>query len=291
MIWLVFALASAVAIAGYRISTRHIMKSHSPWAYALMVNVIGAAYTLPFVFADWHLDMPRTLWPWLLVLFAACLWTIIMVLAFTTMKLLPVTRREQISQVEVLFVLCFGLLFLHEQMTWTKGIGVALVIAGALVAALGRTPIYNGWKSKGVGLTVLVAALYGLAAIVDKTALQYWPTGMYTFLEYLLPGAILAFGLTRRRAWFETKHLISHRGWVLLAATAMSVTGYYFGLRAYDLADASVVYTVLKMATIFAVIGGLIVFREERVHLKRKIISAIMVVLGAVIIAGGALFI
>ncbi len=291
MFWIIFALASAVAIAGYRVTTRHIMKSHSPWAYALMVNLIGAAYTAPLLIADLGEPLPTTVWPWLLVAIAAALWATIMVVAFTTMKLLPVSRREQISQVEVLFVLCFGLLFLKESMTWTKGIGVAFVIGGALVAAMGRSAIYNGWKSKGVILTVLVAALYALVAIVDKAALQYFPTGMYTFLEYLLPGLILAFGLTRKKAWHETKHLISHKGWPLLGATALSVTGYYLALRAYDLADASIVYTVLKMSTIVAVIGGLVFFREERVHIKRKLIAAVLVVIGAIIIAGGSFFV
>lgn len=286
MFWLAFALLAAVATAGYRLVTRHVMKGHSPYAYALLVNLIGAFYTLPLIWTDFSLaGLPRTVWPWTLVIVAALLWATIMVLAFKSIKLLPVSRREQISQVEVLFVLLLGVLFLREALTWAKALGAALVIAGALVAASGRTSIYSGWKSKGVALTVSVAALYALVAIVDKEALAHFPTGLYTFLEYLLPGIILAFGLTRRRAWSETKLLVSHKGWVLLGATALSVTSYYLGLRAYDLADATSVYPVLKLATIVAVLGGILFFKEERVQIPRKLVASVLVVSGAILSA------
>jgi drug/metabolite transporter (DMT)-like permease len=286
MFWLVFALLAAVATAGYRVVTRHVMKGHSPYAYALMVNIVGAFFTLPLIWTDFTFaGVPRTLFPWLLVALAAALWAMIMVLAFKSIKLLPVSRREQISQVEVLFVLLLAISFLGEALTWLKAAGAVFVIAGALVAASGRTSIYSGWKSKGVALTVGVAALYALVAIVDKEALAYFPTGLYTFMQYIFPGIILAFGLSRRRAWSETKSLISHKGWVLLGATALSVTSYYSGLRAYDLADASVVYPVLKLATIVAVVGGLLFFKEERVHMPRKLVASVLVVAGAVLSA------
>ena len=291
MIWLVFALFAALTTAAYRVVTRHVMKAHSPYAYALLINLIGSFFTLPLIWTDFSWDlMPTHWWAWLLVAASTALWCIIMVLAFTTMKLLPVSRREQISQVEIVFVVIFGLLFLREHIAVSKVVGAILVIGGAFVAAVGKTSIHNGWRSRGVWLTVAVASLYALVAIVDKAALAYFPTGLYTFMLYFFPFVVLSAFLFMKRNRVATKHLIEKKRWVVVGATAFSVASYYLGLRAYDLADASTVYPILKLSLVFAVIGGLVFFKEERVQIPRKLIATVLVLIGAGIIAGGALW-
>ncbi len=290
MFWLFFALAAATATACYRVVSRHLMKTHSPYGYALLINVFGTFLTLPLIWTDFSwASMPQTPWPWLLVIASTVLWSIIMVLAYMTMKHLPVSRREQISQVEVLFVLLLGVLFLHEALTALKLIGSLLVLSGAILASSGRTAIFAGWRSKGVLLTVFVAFLYSIVAIVDKAALNYFPTGLYTFMLYLFPALVLLAFLVRANLRAKTWHLLTHMRWYVLLGACLSVTSYYLGLRAYDLADASSVYPITKLATILAVGGGILFFPEERQRIPRKLASAALVVLGAILVAWGAL--
>jgi drug/metabolite transporter (DMT)-like permease len=288
MIWLLFALVAALFTAAYRVTTRHVMKAHSPYAYALLINLFGSFLTLPLIWTDFSWEqMPQHWWPWLLVLASSVLWATIMVVAFTSMKLVPVSRREQISQVEVVFVLVFAALVLRESLTWMKVVGALLVVGGALVAAVGRTSVHSGWRSRGVVLTVIVAALYALVAIVDAAALRYFPTGLLTFMLYFFPFVILAAFLAAKRHRVSTMHLVHKKGWVVIGATLLSVTSYYTGLRAYDVAEASTVYPVLKLAMVFAVIGGIVFFKEERVHITRKLLAAILVLLGVIVVAAG----
>lgn len=289
MIWFAFALLAALFTAAYRVTTRHVMKTHSPYAYALLINLFGAFFTIPLIWTDFAWDqMPTSVWPWLLVAASTVLWSSIMVIAFTSMKLVPVSRREQISQIEVIFVILFAAVILREQITAFKLLGAAFIIAGALVAAIGRTSIHSGLRSRGVLLTVIAAALYALVAIVDSAALHYFPTGLYTFMLYFLPFLTLAGFLLVKRNRTSSLHLIERKGWVVIGATLLSVTSYYTGLRAYDLADASSVYPVLKLAMVFAVLGGLFFFKEERIHIPRKLIAAALVLIGALIVAGSA---
>jgi len=286
MIWLVFALLGALFTAVYRITTRHVMKAHSPYAFALLVNLFGAFFTIPLIWTDFSWgQMPVTFWPWLLVIASTALWSTIMIVAFTSMKLVPVSRREQISQIEIIFVLIFAAIILRESVTWMKVLGAFLVMAGALIAAVGRSSVYTGWRSRGVLFTVIAAALYALVAIVDKAALNYFPTGVYTFMLYFFPLLVLTAFLSVKRNWQSTKHLIEHKGWVVIGATLLSVISYYASLRAYDLADSSTVFPVLKLAMVFAVVGGLIFFKEERVHIPRKLIAAALVLAGVLIVA------
>lgn len=289
MLWLVFALLGALFTAAYRITTRHVMKAHSPYAFALLVNLFGAFFTIPLIWTDFSWEqMPVTPWPWLLVIASTILWATIMVVAFTSMKLVPVSRREQISQIEIVFVLIFAALILRESVTWMKVVGALIVIAGAIVAAIGRTSIHSGWRSRGVVLTVIAAGMYALVAIVDAAALNYFPTGLYTFMLYFFPLLVLMSFIGMQHNWQSTKHLIHHKGWVVLGATLLSVTSYYTGLRAYDLADSSTVFPVMKLAMVFAVVGGLVFFKEERVHVTRKLIAAALVLIGVIIVAMGA---
>lgn len=211
-----------------------------------------------------------------------------MVLAYTSMKHLPVSRREQISQVEVLFVLLLGVLFLHERMSGMKLIGSLLVVAGAVLASSGKTSIFSGWRSKGVTLTVCVAFLYAVVAIIDKAAMNYFPTGLYTFMLYLFPTVVLLSFLARGHLRAKTLHMLTHQRWFVLLGAALSVTSYYFALRTYDLVDASSTYPIFKLATILAVAGGLWFFPEERQRIPRKLVSAALVVVGAIVVAWGA---
>lgn len=290
-LWIVFALSSALTTALYRVVTRHLMKRHSPYAFALLINVFGIFLTLPLAWNDFTWSaFPHAWWPWLLVATSTGLWCAIMIIVFTTYKHLPVSRREQISQVEVLFVLVLGVLLLHETVTWTNGLGAALVVIGASIAASGSSAIYAGWKSRGVQLTVFVALLYALVAIVDKDAQNYFPAGLYSFLLYLLPALVLLAFIGMKGNAHKTKLLVEHKGWIVIGATFLSVASYYLGLRTYDLVSATIAYPIFKLSTVFAVAFGLFFFREERVQVPRKLIAVALVMLGAILVAGGSLW-
>ena len=55
---------------------------------------------------------------------------------FHALKVGPASRVAPIDKLSVALVIVFGALFLGEKLTWGKGIGGLLIVAGAIVIAL-----------------------------------------------------------------------------------------------------------------------------------------------------------
>jgi transporter family protein len=55
---------------------------------------------------------------------------------FHALKLGPASRVAPIDKLSVALVIVFGALFLNEPLTWGKGIGALLIVAGAITVAL-----------------------------------------------------------------------------------------------------------------------------------------------------------
>ena len=70
---------------------------------------------------------------------------------------------------------------------------------------------------------------------------------------------------------------------MFVALAIMASAAYYFTLKSFSLADVTLVYPFLQLATLLTVIGG-IVFMKERDHFWQKIIAVVFVIAGAIIL-------
>jgi bacterial/archaeal transporter family protein len=55
---------------------------------------------------------------------------------FRALQLGPASRVAPIDKLSVALVIAFAVLFLNEPLTWGKGVGGALIVAGAILVAL-----------------------------------------------------------------------------------------------------------------------------------------------------------
>jgi uncharacterized membrane protein len=84
----------------------------------------------------------------------------------------------------------------------------------------------------------------------------------------------------------ETRQLINRKGSFVLLTILTGVVAYYFSLSAYSLADASLVFPILRMSSVVSVLGGFAVFREERTDIPKKVISIAIILAGLLLISG-----
>jgi uncharacterized membrane protein len=146
-----------------------------------------------------------------------------------------------------------------------------------------KKKFFGKLSDRGVQLTLLVALLSATVAIIDKKSMSFFTAGTYGFLVYLVPAIFLAFIVMKRKP--KLRSLIKNNGKFVVLAAVFSVLFYYSLLMAYSLTDASPVFPITRLSTLLAVFGGVIFLRERKETLKR-IIASVVIITGAVFIAG-----
>ena len=280
MLWLLYAVLAAVFRGFASLVHRTLMKKESHYAYGFAFNIFSAIPFLPLFLAS--MTFPAALFPYLVLASSVALWTIITLTGLIAYKLTDVSLRAPIGEVRQFFALFLSVLLLAEILTSNKIIGTLLIFLGIVLLTYERKGRFRRFSEKGVQFTILTAFLVALVAIVDKAGMNYFSQGTWGFLVYLIPGLILM-PLMRKRIP-ELRRLFK-RWPLVLAAVALAPAYYYAELSAFKLADASLVFPVVRLSTMVAVIGGIILLRE-REEIPRKLISTAIVILGVLVLSG-----
>jgi drug/metabolite transporter (DMT)-like permease len=158
-----------------------------------------------------------------------------------------------------------------------------MIFIGAVLLTIERGKLFKKLSNIGVQLTIVSALLIAITSIVDKMAMGYWPPAMYGFFVYLVPGSILG-GFTLKRI-DKFVRLVKSVTPLIVIAALFDVLAYYFLLNAYSLTEVSKVYPIVQLSVLFAVIGGIILLKEKK-DILPKLIGAIIMILGAILISG-----
>jgi uncharacterized membrane protein len=282
MLWFFFALTSALFSSIKQMLHRKILFHADPYAYAFLENVLIFFIFVPLAFMHWALPTETT--AWVLLAIGGILWTFVAVVVMYSYKFTQVSLRAPVAESRMLWTLIFAAIFLSEAITAQKIVGVLIVFLGISIVSYKRDLPFGSFKEKGVQFTLAVAFLLALTAIVDKKALSYFEPNVYAMFVYIIP-AILIGIFAFKRVRKDAPIIIRTQHWPLLAAFILGAASYFFQIHAYDLADVSVVYPILRLSTLFTVIGGIIFFHERK-HIARKLIATAVVVLGVLMVSG-----
>jgi bacterial/archaeal transporter family protein len=285
-VWLLFALYAATAYGVSRLFYRHLMRNESPYAFSLLLSFGGFLASLPLV--GFQLVLPSGWYPWLFVLLSTILWAAILWIANVSFKHTPASVREPIVQTELIWVFLLSILFLQEKITLVKVVGTLSIFAGMLIVTVHGKFIRASFGNYGVRMTLLTAVLSAFVVIVDKIGVSYFSAGFYNSLLYLTPGLVLLLFLPGRTK--EVKHMLRFKWKKLIFASMLSASMYFSVLKAYSLAEASRVYPITLLGSVIVIFGGMLVFREERTHVLRKTVAALLIVFGAACVAGTVFF-
>ncbi len=257
---------------------RYVARDVSPYAFAWMTQIIASVIFLPFAWQ--YLALPASRMAWIALGIAALVWTIIAISVYISIKKTEVSIREQLTQSRIIWVLIFGIFLLGETFTIKKLIGTAIIFIGICILLFHPERKLGRLTDPGVLWTLGFALLSAVAAITDKFALGYFRPELYGFLVYLIPGIVLTGFLPKIKD--DVRHLWKIHGKIAVTTIIFSTATYFFVIKAYSLADVTLVYPFLQLATILAVIFS-IIFLKEREHKWQKIAAAVIVIAGAII--------
>ncbi|MQB12076.1 MULTISPECIES: EamA family transporter [Agrobacterium] len=212
--------------------------------------MIGLIFILPLIWRH-RMEMLRVKYPWR-NLFRICCNAIALTSNFIAITLLPLATVNAIGFSRPLVTMAMAVAFLGERVSRYRWAGACLAFAGVLVVIGPGGAEFNA----GV-LVVLVSVVFGAFAVIQTRALrQENTTVMMVF--YTVGLAVI----TAAPAIWTWKPVAPLDWGPLLAIGLLAQMGQYCFLRAYRIADASVLAPVSYLSILFVTAVGYFLFDE-----------------------------
>lgn len=287
MDWFVLALISVTTLSISNLLQRALMREETSdfVAYATVFQLFSGVLVLLYALASGFVLPPMEKLP-LNFLFVALFWGGGTLFLFKSLKTTEVSEVAILLTTRTLWVIPVAFLFLGETYDLRKAMGALLVVASVLLITQqkGRFEFH-----KGSVFALVASCLYGFALANDTFIIRSLnpEIASYTSMAFLLPGIAILVGssVLTPKALLTAKSLLALntlRKMVVLSIvhTASAVTFYLALQRGGNISQltpigqSSIILTVLLAAA----------FLGERAHLLKKLISAVIVSVGVLLL-------
>lgn len=277
MTWLYLSLGAAISFAFLNVLSRILtVDSKNPRAFSIVFNIICIIMSLIlFIVVGSYkvFSLPTRIDAWLYLLIASFFYGLNERFRFLISKILEASIYSIISNITIIIAFSISFFLYEESLTVTKLLGSILIFFSLiLVSELKKSKI----SSKGIFLGVVTSIYLGIAMSLDKKGAIFFNPETYNILLWLIPFFVLYFpGIKIKEIKAEFKQF----SWKIILLAFFNFVGFYLGLKAFLLAEATKVIPVIQLSTIMTVIAGIFLLKEKN-NLFKKIIAGIIAVIG-----------
>jgi len=277
MTWLYLSLGSAICYACLGIFSRIIsVDSKNPRALTLAFNLVSVmmAVVLFLLTGSYKkISLPTQTEAWIYFLIAAFFYGMFERLRFYATKSLNASVYSIIGNLSVVVAFFLSLFLYKETLTLLKSVGFILILVSLfLVVERKKSKI----SLKGILIGVIASICVGIGWGLDKKGVIFFSPETYNILLWTAPIIVLYFPNIKIK---DIKIEFKKFSWKIVLLSFFNFTGYFLGLKALFLADATKVIPITQSSTIITVIAG-IFFLNEKSNLFKKILAGIIAVVG-----------
>lgn len=194
---------------------------------------------------------------------------------FTVLKYLDASTSSIVSEISVFIAFTGSLILYHETLSLQKIIGTLFIITSLYLLARSdskKTKI----TLKGFLLSCLIFSFAGIASALDKSGASHFNSNTYNLLIWFIPLLFIYFPKISTK---DLAYELKHSGHTLFISGSMNAFAYLFYIKALTLTQATTVIPLIQTTTIITVILAAIFLKESN-NLKRKILCAILSLIG-----------
>jgi drug/metabolite transporter (DMT)-like permease len=275
--WFTYAILAGLTYTFSRTIERHLLKGNKNfWAYSFWFSAIGALIAFPFMIID--AQLPELNYYWLLMLAVGIMITLHNFLNFKAVTFIGPSLHGAITKSRIIWIFIFGLIFLQENFTYNKLIGVILtVLAGILLISKFKTKEHISGFIYSLSPTIIYAAVITLYSVLFRE----FNTASLTFFIFLIPAILnltLMPGSTSKVISFLKINPI-----FIISAAAFAGFGNLAMNQALKIGDQTQVIIIIETFAILLIGLEYFVLKEKEKPLV-KIIALGMAVAGAIIV-------
>lgn len=184
-----------------------------------------------------------------------------------------------IKQLSTVFMIFAGLIFLKEPFVLNKFIGAILIILSNILIFYKKG---EGKLNKYIILGIIANICYTIALFLDVNISDNFNLPFYVAITSGVPAILIV--LLEKIKISDIKNELNdgNKKVILIAGLTWSLS-IIAQLRAYQLGSVSIVAPLCALAVILNVIVGYF-FQNEKENIPKKIIAAILIILGIVLI-------
>ncbi len=254
-------------------------------------TVISLSFVLPFsigflLFFGVPAFTPQF---WKFVFVVSILDTIAAVIYYKALSMSEISLLAPISSFNPAFTLFFATIFLHENPTPIKLIGILLIIIGAYLLNVDQIragifkPISKLLSDKGVKLFLISNLIWGMTPILQKKAIFETTPNIPITVPAIETIFIIIFLLPFLFKMKNIKKYTKTNLSTLLVYGSLATVGQFAALTAFSLNNVAYVTAIFKLSALFSIILGAVLFKEH--HIQERFLGAFVMVIGTILIA------
>lgn len=279
MSWIVFLISylilSVIFSQCYKVATKKLSNAGALTILLELIGSIAVLISIPF----FELKFPSDPKVYIFLLLAIIFYAISDRVNTTVRSGIEASTFSIIKQLSTVFMIFAGILFFKEEFILNKFIGAILIIASNVLIFYKKE---NKKPDKYVVLGIIANIFYTIALFLDVNISEEFNLPIYVAISLGLPMILIAIAekITPKLVINEFKN--GNKPAIIATALTWSYM-ILVQLRAYQLGNVSIVAPLSALTVILNVIVGYI-FLKEKDNLLKKIISAILIILGIVLI-------
>ena len=268
------------------VSTKAVLGKLDPYSLLVIRFGIGALFLLLLLLLQRHrLQISIKYVPHLMVLgiLGVFVHQVLQATALLTINASPAGWLISFSPV---FTVILSVLFLHEKMSLTKAVGMALAITGVLIISTTRSgQSFQFDMNIGFFLMVLSTLNWAIYSVLLKSLKIPYPPLVVTFYMCLLGLVLTTPFIIRNKGW-ENLSLLNHSEWAHLLFLGVFVSGiaYWYWGKALGVLEASKVSMFLYLEPIATLIAAVLLLKEK--VLLISVAGGIIIIIGVIIVNG-----
>jgi drug/metabolite transporter (DMT)-like permease len=263
--WINTAILSAGILGFVNIIDSHLVSRRMPSvrAFLLPVGIIHLVYGLVLLII---FPFPQGVgaWPFGIAVVSGFIRSVAITIMFYIMTREEVSRVIPVVYTYPIFVAIAAVVLLGEDLVSLQWLAIIIVVAGAIMVSLRRSPTGSGaYLGRSFGLLLISSLLMAAADVTSKYALNYisfW--NMYSLTVFCMSSFFFLISL--RRSVFRELRSMERRGsaMALLAFNeVLAPAGILFSFWAIERGPVSLVSTILGSRPIFVFIFALVLGR------------------------------
>ena len=279
MNWIIFVILYLILVViynqFYKISTKRLTK---PGALIVLLQIIGALAVL-LVSPLFEIKFPTDIKVYMFLGLALIFYSISDRLNTTVMAGIEASTFSIIIQLSTVFMIFAGLIFLKEPFIVNKLIGAFLIIASNILIFYKKG---EAKLNKYIILGILANICYTIALFLDVNISNNFNLPFYITISLGIPAILISIIEKIKISDIKNEFINGNKKAICITGITWSLS-ILAQLRAYQLGDVSVVAPLCALSVILNVIFGYF-FQNEKENLTKKIIAALLIILGIILI-------
>lgn len=279
MNWIIFLILflifSVVFDQGYKITTKNLKSAGALTILLELFATIAILIATPF----FDMKFPTDFKVYFLLMLAIVFYTVTDRLNTTVRSGIEASTFNIIKQLSTVFMIFAGILFFKEEFIINKFIGAILIILSNLLIFYQKE---NNKSNRYVLLGILANIFYTIALFLDVNISESFNLPIYIALSLGIPAVLIAIIEKIKPKEIINEFKNGNKLAIFLTAISWSYM-ILFQLKAYQLGNVSIVAPLCSLTVILNVIVGYF-FLKERSNLTKKIVAAILIIIGIILI-------